>query len=42
MAEIPFPLPDLGEGLIEATVLEPGEKIGVGEPLIIFEVLEED
>lgn len=81
MAEIAFPLPDLGEGLIEATVLEwlvaegdqvernqplvevetsksavelpspqagrvarlygkPGEKINVGEPLIIFEVPE--
>ncbi|MCZ2404890.1 biotin attachment protein [Paenarthrobacter sp. Z7-10] len=79
MAEISFPLPDLGEGLIEATVLEwlvsagdqvernqplvevettksavelpspqagkvvrvygePGDKINVGEPLIIFEV----
>lgn len=79
MAEISFPLPDLGEGLIEATVLEwlvspgdqvernqplvevettksavelpspqagkvvrihgePGEKINVGEPLIVFEV----
>lgn len=79
MAEISFPLPDLGEGLIEATVLEwlvsagdqvernqplvevettksavelpspqagkvvrvygePGAKINVGEPLIIFEV----
>jgi len=79
VAEIPFPLPDLGEGLIEATVLEwlvavgdqvernqplvevettksalelpspqagrvariygePGEKINVGEPLIVFEV----
>ena len=78
MAEIPFPLPDLGEGLIEATVLEwlvavgdqvernqplvevettksalelpsrhagdlarshggPGEKVKVGEPLIVFE-----
>lgn len=82
MAELPFPLPDLGEGLIEATVLEwlvaegdqvernqplvevetsksalelpspqagrvartygaPGEKIGVGEPLIIFDVPED-
>ena len=79
MAEISFPLPDLGEGLIEATVLEwlvaegdqvernqplvevettksavelpspqagkvariygePGDKINVGEPLIVFEV----
>ena len=79
MAEISFPLPDLGEGLIEATVLEwlvspgdqvernqplvevetsksavelpspqagivarihgePGEKINVGEPLVVFEV----
>ena len=79
MAEISVPLPDLGEGLIEATVLEwlvaegdqvernqplvevettksavelpspqagkvariygaPGEKINVGEPLIVFEV----
>lgn len=82
MAEIPFPLPDLGEGLIEATVLEwlvaegdqvernqpmvevetsksavelpspqagrvarvyglPGEKITVGEPLIVFEVADD-
>ncbi|MCC3273881.1 biotin attachment protein [Arthrobacter zhangbolii] len=79
MAEISFPLPDLGEGLIEATVLEwlvaegdqvernqplvevettksavelpspqagkvariygePGDRINVGEPLIVFEV----
>ncbi|GAA1341211.1 biotin/lipoyl-containing protein [Arthrobacter roseus] len=79
MAEISFPLPDLGEGLIEATILEwivavgdqvernqplvevettksavelpspqsgkvlrihgeAGEKINVGEPLIVFEV----
>jgi pyruvate/2-oxoglutarate dehydrogenase complex dihydrolipoamide acyltransferase (E2) component len=79
VAEISFPLPDLGEGLIEATVLEwlvspgeqvernqplvevestksavelpspqagrvvrihgrPGDKINVGEPLIVFEV----
>lgn len=79
MAEISFPLPDLGEGLIEATVLEwlvaagdqvernqplveletvksalelpspqagkvvrihggPGDKINVGEPLVVFEV----
>ena len=79
MAEVSFPLPDLGEGLIEATVLEwfvapgdqvernqplvevetsksavelpspqagivarihgePGEKINVGEPLVVFEV----
>ena len=79
MAEISFPLPDLGEGLIEATVLEwlvspgdqvernqplvevetsksavelpspqagivarihgePGERINVGEPLVVFEV----
>ena len=78
MAEISFPLPDLGEGLIEATVLEwlvspgdqvernqalvevettksavelpspqagkvvriyggPGDRINVGEPLIVFE-----
>lgn len=82
MAEISFPLPDLGEGLIEATVLEwlvsagdqvernqplvevetsksavelpspqagkvvkthggPGEKIEVGEPLIVFEVADD-
>lgn len=82
MAEISFPLPDLGEGLIEATVLEwlvsegdqiernqplvevetsksavelpspqagkviktygePGEKINVGEPLIVFEVADD-
>ena len=73
MAEISFPLPDLGEGLIEATVLEwlvernqplvevetsksavelpspqagkvvrtfggAGDRITVGEPLIVFEV----
>lgn len=82
MAELSFPLPDLGEGLIEATVLEwivavgdqvernqplvevettksavelpspqagkvlrtfggPGEKINVGDPLIVFEVADD-
>lgn len=83
MAELSFPLPDLGEGLIEATILdwlvspgdqverntpmvevetsksatelpspqagkvlrthgEPGETIKVGDPLIVFEVADDE
>ena len=41
MAEITFPLPDLGEGLIEATVLEwlvsEGEQIERNHPLVEVE-----
>lgn len=41
MAEISFPLPDLGEGLIEATVLEwlvtPGDQVERGQPLLEIE-----
>ncbi|MEV7648655.1 biotin/lipoyl-containing protein [Arthrobacter sp. NPDC089319] len=41
MAEISFPLPDLGEGLIEATVLEwlvaEGEQIERNHPLVEVE-----
>ena len=38
MAEISFPLPDLGEGLIEATVLDwlvsPGDQVERNQPLV--------
>ncbi|MFJ4027708.1 biotin/lipoyl-containing protein [Paenarthrobacter sp. NPDC089714] len=41
MAEISFPLPDLGEGLIEATVLEwlvePGQQVERNQPLVEVE-----
>lgn len=41
MAEITFPLPDLGEGLIEATVLEwlvsEGEQVERNHPLVEVE-----
>ncbi|MDQ0099498.1 biotin/lipoyl-containing protein [Arthrobacter bambusae] len=41
MAEISFPLPDLGEGLIEATVLEwlvsPGDQVERNQPLVELE-----
>ena len=41
MAEIPFPLPDLGEGLIEATVLEwhvaEGDQVERNQPLVEVE-----
>ncbi|MBT1003170.1 biotin attachment protein [Paenarthrobacter sp. DKR-5] len=41
MAELSFPLPDLGEGLIEATVLEwlvePGEQVERNQPLVEVE-----
>ncbi|MGP4034006.1 biotin/lipoyl-containing protein [Pseudarthrobacter sp. 1C304] len=41
MAEISFPLPDLGEGLIEATVLEwlvaPGDQVERNQPLVEVE-----
>ena len=41
MAEISFPLPDLGEGLIEATVLEwlvsPGDQVDRNQPLVEVE-----
>lgn len=41
MAEISFPLPDLGEGLIEATVLEwlvePGQQVERNQPLVELE-----
>ncbi|GAB4099667.1 biotin/lipoyl-containing protein [Sinomonas halotolerans] len=41
MAEIPFPLPDLGEGLIEATVLEwlvsEGDHVERNQPLVEVE-----
>ncbi|MBG0741478.1 biotin attachment protein [Paeniglutamicibacter antarcticus] len=41
MAEISFPLPDLGEGLIEATVLEwlvaPGDQVERNQPMVEVE-----
>ncbi|MDJ0321617.1 biotin/lipoyl-containing protein [Pseudarthrobacter sp. PS3-L1] len=41
MAELTFPLPDLGEGLIEATVLEwlvaPGDQVERNQPLVEVE-----
>ncbi|MFF1829711.1 biotin/lipoyl-containing protein [Paenarthrobacter sp. NPDC058040] len=41
MAELSFPLPDLGEGLIEATVLdwlvEPGQQVERNQPLVELE-----
>jgi pyruvate dehydrogenase E2 component (dihydrolipoamide acetyltransferase) len=41
VAEISFPLPDLGEGLIEATVLDwlvsPGEQVERNQPLVELE-----
>jgi pyruvate dehydrogenase E2 component (dihydrolipoamide acetyltransferase) len=41
VAEITFPLPDLGEGLIEATVLEwlvsPGDQVERNQPLVEVE-----
>lgn len=41
MAEISFPLPDLGEGLIEATVLdwlvEPGQQVERNQPIVELE-----
>ena len=41
MAEISFPLPDLGEGLIEATVLEwlvaEGDQVERNQPLVEVE-----
>ncbi|MDQ0031212.1 pyruvate dehydrogenase E2 component (dihydrolipoamide acetyltransferase) [Arthrobacter bambusae] len=41
VAEISFPLPDLGEGLIEATVLEwlvsPGDQVERNQPLVELE-----
>jgi pyruvate/2-oxoglutarate dehydrogenase complex dihydrolipoamide acyltransferase (E2) component len=41
VAEISFPLPDLGEGLIEATVLEwlvtPGDQVERNQPLVEVE-----
>lgn len=41
MAEISFPLPDLGEGLIEATVLDwlvsPGDQVERNQPLVELE-----
>ncbi|WP_423181706.1 biotin/lipoyl-containing protein [Arthrobacter sp. NyZ413] len=41
MAEISFPLPDLGEGLIEATVLDwlvsPGDQVERNQPLVEVE-----
>jgi pyruvate/2-oxoglutarate dehydrogenase complex dihydrolipoamide acyltransferase (E2) component len=41
VAEITFPLPDLGEGLIEATVLDwlvsPGEQVERNQPLVELE-----
>ncbi|MCX2746659.1 biotin attachment protein [Arthrobacter sp. MI7-26] len=41
MAEISFPLPDLGEGLIEATVLDwlvsPGDHVERNQPLVELE-----
>lgn len=41
MAEISFPLPDLGEGLIEGTVLDwlvsPGDQVERNQPLVELE-----
>jgi pyruvate dehydrogenase E2 component (dihydrolipoamide acetyltransferase) len=41
VAELPFPLPDLGEGLIEATVLEwlvaEGDQVERNQPLVEVE-----
>lgn len=41
MAELSFPLPDLGEGLIDATVLEwlvaPGDQVERNQPLVEVE-----
>lgn len=41
MAEISFPLPDLGEGLIEATVLDwlvsPGDQVERNQPIVELE-----
>jgi pyruvate dehydrogenase E2 component (dihydrolipoamide acetyltransferase) len=41
VAEISFPLPDLGEGLIEATVLdwlvEPGQQVERNQPIVELE-----
>ncbi|MET1036586.1 MAG: biotin/lipoyl-containing protein [Arthrobacter sp.] len=41
MAELSFPLPDLGEGLIEATILEwlvaEGEQVERNQPLVEVE-----
>lgn len=41
MAEIPFPLPDLGEGLIEATILEwlvaEGDQVERNQPMVEVE-----
>ncbi|BCW07089.1 biotin/lipoyl-containing protein [Arthrobacter sp. NtRootA1] len=41
MAEISFPLPDLGEGLIEATVLDwlvsPGQQVERNQPIVELE-----
>lgn len=41
MAEISFPLPDLGEGLLEATVLgwlvAPGDQVERNQPLVEVE-----
>ncbi|MDQ4502127.1 biotin/lipoyl-containing protein [Sinomonas sp. ASV322] len=41
MAELPFPLPDLGEGLIEATVLDwlvaEGDQVERNQPLVEVE-----
>ena len=43
MAEISFPLPDLGEGLIEATVLEwlvaPGDQVEAGQTIATIEAM---
>lgn len=41
MAEVSFPLPDLGEGLIDATILEwlvsPGDQVERNQPLVEVE-----
>ncbi|MBW4095018.1 MAG: biotin attachment protein [Acidobacteria bacterium] len=41
MAEISFPLPDLGEGLIDATILEwlvaPGDQVERNQPMVEVE-----
>ena len=41
MAELSFPLPDLGEGLIEATVLDwlvsPGQQVERNQPIVELE-----